>query len=136
MNQKQPEKQMLESVVTEFKSIIEKFEAEDLLEIFNEVLAAFLQEEKTRNDAYRAAIVQRNPSQLASAAHALKGSFATLGQKTLHSRMETLERNAREQRIDWGAEKKNFESFCAELELLVKVAEKYLQRDLRVSSST
>lgn len=101
----------IDFVKVELKSTMDKFANDDLTEVYDEVLTVFLQEAESLKVDYLKQVKARNALQFAKAAHALKGTFAALGQTTLKIRMEQEELSARDLSLNWESIEAGLETF-------------------------
>ncbi len=92
---------LLSQVEAEFKKTYLQFQQEDLSEVLSEIHSAFEEEEASLRKNFSLALEQKNLRLLAQSAHALKGTFAALGQKGLFKILEKVESEARCETTDW-----------------------------------
>lgn len=90
----------------EFDAAIKNFSTQGLLDLYQEMIEAFLMERAQRFHDLHTALRAHNTAALARAAHSLKGSFLSLGLDCLASLLLEVERQTLSPRADWDVAQK------------------------------
>ena len=112
----------------EFDAAIKNFSSQGLLDLFQEMIEAFLMERAGRFHDIHSAVRLRNTAALSRAAHGLKGSFLSLGLDGLASLLLEVERQMLSPKADWEAVQKCIAQLDVATEELVRKAELLLLR--------
>jgi HPt (histidine-containing phosphotransfer) domain-containing protein len=90
-----------EVVKKEFSAARSSFSALNLEDVFNEMIAAFLNEKDLLFHQLRLAAKEKNTQSLARAAHRIKGSVLALGLNSVASVVLEIERQSLSPETDW-----------------------------------